>query len=72
MVFFLTGNRIRIRTEEQLLRETFGDQFDETRGASRLSSRSPGDDPAMMATDNFLSCWKNAIVNANFSRKRAP
>lgn len=29
VVLFLIGNRIRIRTEEQLLRETFGDQFDE-------------------------------------------
>ena len=29
VVFFLIGNHIRIRTEEQLLRETFGDQFDE-------------------------------------------
>ena len=26
---FLVGNHIRIRSEEQLLRETFGDQFDE-------------------------------------------
>ena len=29
LVLFLIGNRIRIRTEEQLLRETFGAQFDE-------------------------------------------
>ena len=29
VVFFLIGNHIRIRAEEQLLRETFGDQFDE-------------------------------------------
>jgi len=29
IVLFLIGNRIRIHTEEQLLRETFGDQFDE-------------------------------------------
>jgi protein-S-isoprenylcysteine O-methyltransferase Ste14 len=29
IVLFLIGNRIRIRTEERLLRETFGDQFDE-------------------------------------------
>jgi len=29
VVLFLIGNRIRIRTEEQLLRETFGHQFDE-------------------------------------------
>ena len=29
IVFFLIGNHIRIRTEERLLRETFGDQFDE-------------------------------------------
>ena len=29
VVFFLVGNHIRIRAEEQLLRETFGDQFDE-------------------------------------------
>lgn len=27
VVLFLIGNHIRIRTEEQLLRETFGDQF---------------------------------------------
>lgn len=27
VVLFLIGNQIRIRTEEQLLRETFGDQF---------------------------------------------
>ena len=29
IVLFLIGNRIRIHTEEQLLREAFGDQFDE-------------------------------------------
>lgn len=29
VVFFLIGNRIRIRAEEKLLRETFGSQFDE-------------------------------------------
>jgi protein-S-isoprenylcysteine O-methyltransferase Ste14 len=29
VVFFLIGNHIRIRAEEQLLRETFGDQFEE-------------------------------------------
>jgi protein-S-isoprenylcysteine O-methyltransferase Ste14 len=29
VVLFLIGNRIRIRTEERLLRETFGQQFDE-------------------------------------------
>ena len=29
VVLFLIGNRIRIRTEERLLRETFGHQFDE-------------------------------------------
>ena len=29
VVLFLIGNRIRIRTEEQLLRESFGDQFEE-------------------------------------------
>ena len=29
VVLFLIGNHIRIRAEEQLLRETFGDQFDE-------------------------------------------
>ena len=29
IVLFLIGNHIRILTEEQLLRETFGDQFDE-------------------------------------------
>lgn len=29
VVLFLIGNHIRIRTEEQLLHETFGDQFDE-------------------------------------------
>ena len=28
VVFFLIGNRIRIRAEEQLLRETFGAQFE--------------------------------------------
>lgn len=29
VVFFLIGNRIRIRAEEKLLRETFGSQFDD-------------------------------------------
>ena len=29
VVFFLIGNRIRIRAEERLLRETFGSQFDD-------------------------------------------
>jgi protein-S-isoprenylcysteine O-methyltransferase Ste14 len=29
VVFFLIGNHIRIRAEERLLRETFGDQFEE-------------------------------------------
>ena len=29
VVFFLIGNRIRIRAEEKLLRETFGAQFDD-------------------------------------------
>jgi protein-S-isoprenylcysteine O-methyltransferase Ste14 len=29
VVLFLIGNRIRIRTEERLLRDTFGDQFEE-------------------------------------------
>lgn len=29
VVLFLIGNRIRIRNEERLLRESFGDQFDE-------------------------------------------
>jgi protein-S-isoprenylcysteine O-methyltransferase Ste14 len=29
IVLFLIGNHIRIRTEEQLLSETFGDQFNE-------------------------------------------
>ena len=29
VVLFLIGNRIRIRSEERLLRETFGDQFEE-------------------------------------------
>jgi protein-S-isoprenylcysteine O-methyltransferase Ste14 len=29
IIFFLIGNRIRIRAEEQLLREAFGAQFDE-------------------------------------------
>lgn len=29
VVFFLIGNQIRIRTEEKLLRETFGSQFDD-------------------------------------------
>lgn len=29
VVFFLIGNRIRIRAEENLLRETFGSQFDD-------------------------------------------
>ena len=29
IALFLIGNRIRIRAEEQLLRETFGQQFDE-------------------------------------------
>lgn len=29
VMLFLVGNHIRIRTEERLLRETFGDQFDE-------------------------------------------
>ena len=29
VILFLIGNRIRIRTEERLLRETFGAQFDE-------------------------------------------
>lgn len=29
VALFLIGNRIRIRAEERLLRETFGDQFDE-------------------------------------------
>ena len=29
VVFFLIGNRIRIRAEEQLLRETFGAQFED-------------------------------------------
>jgi protein-S-isoprenylcysteine O-methyltransferase Ste14 len=29
VVFFLIGNRIRIRTEEQLLHETFGPQFED-------------------------------------------
>lgn len=29
IVLFLIGNRIRIRTEERLLSETFGDQFNE-------------------------------------------
>jgi protein-S-isoprenylcysteine O-methyltransferase Ste14 len=29
VIFFLVGNQIRIRTEEKLLRETFGAQFDD-------------------------------------------
>jgi protein-S-isoprenylcysteine O-methyltransferase Ste14 len=29
IVFFLVGNRIRIRSEEKLLRETFGQKFDD-------------------------------------------
>ena len=29
VIFFLIGNRIRVRAEEQLLRETFGLQFDD-------------------------------------------
>jgi len=29
VIFFLIGNEIRIRTEEKLLRETFGAQFDD-------------------------------------------
>ena len=29
IVLFLIGNHVRISTEERLLRETFGDQFDE-------------------------------------------
>jgi protein-S-isoprenylcysteine O-methyltransferase Ste14 len=29
MVVFLIGNRIRIKAEEKLLRETFGAQFDD-------------------------------------------
>lgn len=29
IVFFLVGNQIRIRAEEKLLRETFGDKFDD-------------------------------------------
>lgn len=29
VVFFLIGNRIRVRAEEKLLRETFGSQFDD-------------------------------------------
>jgi protein-S-isoprenylcysteine O-methyltransferase Ste14 len=29
LVVFLVGNRIRVRAEEQLLRETFGTQFDD-------------------------------------------
>jgi protein-S-isoprenylcysteine O-methyltransferase Ste14 len=29
VIVFLIGNRIRIRAEEKLLRETFGEQFDD-------------------------------------------
>jgi protein-S-isoprenylcysteine O-methyltransferase Ste14 len=29
IIVFLVGNRIRIRSEERLLRETFGVQFDD-------------------------------------------
>jgi protein-S-isoprenylcysteine O-methyltransferase Ste14 len=39
VIIFLTGNRIRIRSEEKLLRETFGLQFDEY--ASRVPAFFP-------------------------------
>ena len=39
VIFFLAGNRIRIRTEEKLLRETFGSQFDDY--ASRVPAFVP-------------------------------
>jgi protein-S-isoprenylcysteine O-methyltransferase Ste14 len=39
VVLFLIGNQIRIRAEEQLLRETFGSQFDAY--ASRVSAFFP-------------------------------
>ncbi|HKE29719.1 MAG TPA: isoprenylcysteine carboxylmethyltransferase family protein [Bryobacteraceae bacterium] len=39
VVLFLIGNYIRIRTEERLLRETFGDQFEEY--ASRVPAFIP-------------------------------
>jgi protein-S-isoprenylcysteine O-methyltransferase Ste14 len=39
VVIFLIGNRIRIRSEEKLLRETFGVQFDEY--ASRVPAFFP-------------------------------
>lgn len=39
VIIFLSGNRIRIRSEEKLLRETFGVQFDEY--ASRVPAFFP-------------------------------
>ena len=41
IVFFLVGNRIRIRAEERLLRETFGSQFDD------YARRAPGFFPGL-------------------------
>jgi protein-S-isoprenylcysteine O-methyltransferase Ste14 len=40
VVIFLIGNRIRIRAEEKLLRETFGEKFDEY--ARRVPAFFPG------------------------------
>jgi protein-S-isoprenylcysteine O-methyltransferase Ste14 len=39
VIIFLIGNQVRIRAEEQLLRETFGSQFDEY--ASRVPAFFP-------------------------------
>ena len=65
IVLFLIANHIRIHTEEQLLRETLAISSMSTRGASRLSSRNPGDDPTMVANADLLSCWKTAIVTTD-------
>jgi protein-S-isoprenylcysteine O-methyltransferase Ste14 len=53
VIIFLSGNRIRIRSEEKLLRETFGAQFDE------YARRVPAFFPRTLLAQSFvLNVWK--------------
>jgi len=53
VILFLSGNRIRIRSEEKLLRETFGVQFDEY--ASRVRAFFP-------AIFNYFRKYSGSVI----------
>jgi protein-S-isoprenylcysteine O-methyltransferase Ste14 len=53
VILFLSGNRIRIRSEEKPLRETFGVQFDE------YASRVPAFFPAIF---NYFRKYSGSVI----------